>query len=188
MSAIASTIVAHKFLVALTIASLTITGGAIAVGTSANTVGTMSFTVNSSVGVVSISNMDFGNLTSGQSKTFTSMAKVDITSSGNYTLFLENMQDLNYAFSNFNVNITGLSSNKVMLSLDHTWAEFNASSGVHDVTVSVGLAVNSEIDHSLNISNTPFLGIGTYPPYHIEPMPPIPYGRGDDNEQGNDGD
>ncbi len=187
MSAIASTIVAHKFLIAIALASLTVTGGTIAVESSANTAGTMSFTVNSSINVVSIANMNFGNLSSSQSKTFTTTAKIDITSGGNYTLFLENMKILDYAFSSFNVNVTGLGSNAIMLSLYHPWAEFNTSSGVHTVTVNVDLTVNNEIGNTLNVSNSPFLGISTYPPYHIEPMPSVTFGRGDDNEQGNDG-
>lgn len=188
MSAIASTIVAHKFLVAIAIASLTITGGAIAVGTSANTVGTMSFTVNSSVGVVSIANMDFGNLTAGQSKTFTSTAKVNITSNGNYTLYLENTQILDNAFSSFDANVTGLSASTIMLSLDNPWARFNATSGVYDVTISLRLTVNSEIGHILTVNNSPFLGISTYPPSHIEPMPPIAPQHQEDNGQDIDGD
>jgi hypothetical protein len=184
MSAIASAIVAHKFLVALAIASLTVTGGAIGVATSANTFGTMSYAVNSSINVVSIAKMNFGNLTAGQSKTFSTTAKVDIASDGNYSLFLENAQILYNTFSSFNVNVSGLASNTITLSMDHPWERFNASSGMHVVTVTVGLTVESEVGNTFSVSNAPFLGISVYPPYHIEPIHPVAAHNEDD--QGDD--
>ncbi|MGI0079125.1 MAG: hypothetical protein ACRECH_05835 [Nitrososphaerales archaeon] len=184
MSAIASTILAHKFLVALAIASLTVTGGAVAVGTSANQIGTMSFTVNSSINVVSLANMDFGNLNPGQSSTYTSSAKVNITSSGNYTLFLENGELIDQVFSSFNVNVAGLGSSPVIISTNHPWAVFQATKGVYSVTVTVLLTVDKEIGHSISVTNAPFLGLSTYPP-HIEPMPPVP-ATGDHDSQSNE--
>ena len=173
MSAIASSVIAHKFLLALAITSLTITGGAIAVG--ANTLGTMSFTVNSSVNVVSIANMNFGNLSPGQSSTFTSTAKVTMASGGNYTLFLENNELLNSVFSSFDVSVSGFPSTApIILSLDHPWARFSASAGTYTLTVQVSLTVNGEIGHSMTVSSEPFLGLSTFPPYPIGPMPPVP--------------
>lgn len=181
MSAIALTIIAHKFLVALAITSLTVTGGAIAVGTSANQVATMTFTVNSSINVVSIANMDFGNLSAGQSSTFTSAAKVNITSSGNYTLFLENRELIDQVFSSFTVSVTGLGSSPAILSEYHPWAVFKASSGIHTVTVTVKLTLSNEIGQSVTVKDAPFLGLSVYPPY-VERMPPVPAVHHENND------
>ena len=180
MSAIASTILAHKILVAIAVASLAVSGGVVATsnatlfGQGGNNVGTMSFTVNPSVNVTSLADLNFGTLNPGQSANQTSTARVDVTSSGNYTLYIENKYLLEDIFSAFSVNVTGLGSSPVVLNLYHPWQESSLSAGTYNLTITAQLTVRSMIGQSINETNLPFLGMSIYPPFHVMPEPPEP--------------
>ena len=89
-----SAIVAHKFAAALIIASLAISGGAVAEVSNgmhqSNTVGEMNFTINPAFNVTSLASLNLGTLTEGQTGTMSSTATVNFTSAGNYTIGLVN--------------------------------------------------------------------------------------------------
>ncbi len=190
-ASIVSAIAAHKIM-ALIIATIAVTGGAFAVSSSASTIGTMSFSVNSPITVTSLASLNLGTLNPGETKTMTSSASVNVTSSGNFTLFLQNRELIDEVFSSFSVNITGLSSSPIVLSLEHPAQVVSLVAGTYKVTVTVMLTVSTEIEHSLTVSNVSFLGLGTFP-LHPEEGPACiehdqngdNHGQGDNNGQGN---
>jgi hypothetical protein len=172
MSAIASTVIAHKFIVAILVASIAVSGGAIAVSNSSNSLGTMTVTVNPSFQITSLANLDFGNLSAGQTSTMTSTAQVSVTSAGNYTLFLQHQDFFRRIFSNLVVNVSGFGSKVITLNLEHWWTEFNVStSGTYKLSVTVMVTVSSEIPQSITVTNLSFLGITTFPPHHVPTAP-----------------
>ncbi|MDG6923064.1 MAG: hypothetical protein JRN67_07220 [Nitrososphaerota archaeon] len=167
-----SAIVAHKFAAALIIASLAISGGAVAEVSGgmhqSNTVGEMSFSINPAFNVTSLASLNLGTLTGGQTGTMSSMATVNFTSTGNYTIGLVNFGLLHSVFGTFNVTITGL-GNQVDLTLTHISQTVNVTSkGVDTLRISVVYVVSSSIstDHGITVTNAPFLEL-----FHGAPHP-----------------
>ncbi|MCL5068590.1 MAG: hypothetical protein M1368_09605 [Thaumarchaeota archaeon] len=159
-----SAIMAHKFAAALIIASLAISGGAVAEVSNgmhqSNTVGEMNFTINPAFNVTSLASLNLGTLTGGQTGTMSSTATVNFTSAGNYTIGLVNTELLHSVFSTFNVTITGLGSHQANLTLSHMWQTVDITSkGVYTLKISVVYAVSSNIstDHGITVTNAPFL-------------------------------
>ena len=181
MSAIASTVIAHKFIVAILVASIAVGGGVVAVSNSSNTVGTLTVTVNPGFQITSLANLDFGNLGAGQTATMKSTASVSVTSAGNYTLFLQHKDLLQRLFSGFVVNVSGFGSKVITLSLEHWWTEFNVSTtGTYKLSITVMVTVSNEISQSITATNLSFLGMTTFPPH---PVPPVPE-TGDHDDDG----
>ena len=189
-TSIASAILAHKFVLALLVGSVVVSGGAMAVENSANTVGTMSFTVNSSINVTSLADLNLGTLNPGQTASFSSSANVNFASTGNYTIFLTNEDMLRQVFSAFSVNVSGLTkTGDIMLSLDHPWQEFNVTGGSHSLGINVQVTVNNEMSHSVTVTKASFLGLSTYPPQEGYGQPQAEghgESHGDDNGMGDD--
>ncbi|MEM0075852.1 MAG: hypothetical protein QXV84_05855 [Conexivisphaerales archaeon] len=164
---IVGSILAHKFLVAIVLASM-VAGGVVS---NLNTVATMSFTVNSGISVTSIASMNFGNLSPGESKDFTSTATINVVTPNNYTIFLTNRGILHDIFSNFTVVITGLGQQKIVLNLEHESQTVNLPAGSYSVTITVSLTVKNNIDHTVTVQNASFLAIGLHPAAEIPPAP-----------------
>lgn len=162
---IVSAIVAHKLVAAVVIASLVTSGGAVAVASNtghiSNVVGALSFTINPSyVNVTSLASLNLGTLTAGQTGTQSSTAKVNVTSSGTYSITIVNTELLHDAFSVFNVTINGLGSTAIVLSFNHLSQSVTvSSSGVDSLTVAVLYTVNTgtSIQRGVTVTNAPFL-------------------------------
>jgi hypothetical protein len=155
-----SAILAHKFLVAIALASVTTTGSIVAVTGGLNPVGTMSFTVNSTVNVTSLAKLNLGTLNPGDTKTFTSAATVDVTTSGNYTLSLMSRGLLHDVFKSFSVTVEGLGSSPITLNFTHPQERVSLQSGTYNLTITGQLTVRSDIDHTVTATDVPFLGLG----------------------------
>ncbi len=188
-----SAIFAHKTVAALIIASLAISGGAVAVsdgGHQANTVGEMSFTVNPAFNVTSLASLNLGTVSGGQNGTVSSTATVNFTSTGNYTIGLVNTKLLHSVFSTFNVTVTGLGSHPVNLTLNDMSQSVNITSkGVEHLTISVVYTVRSDLstEHGMTVNNAPFLELfNAQPPHGQHPMdnehsPPPPQAKIDND-------
>lgn len=160
MSTLIGGILAHKLILAIALSTLAASGGTYAAvywSNSGTTIGQVSFSVSAPVYVISMANLNLGSLSPGQSVTMATTAEVNLTSSGNYTVFLSNTYLLDQVFSNFQVNVTGLATSPVVLSLTSQQETIELSSGVYTVGVNVTAAVSSYFGHSITVTNLSFL-------------------------------
>lgn len=177
MSTIIGGILAHKLILAIALSTLAVSGGAYTAWSySGTTIGQVSFSVSAPVYVISMASLNLGSLSPGQSVNMATNAKVNLTSSGNYTVFFSGTCTLDEVFSNFQVNVTGLTTSPVILNLSSQQVTITLSSGVYTLGVKVTATVNSYLEYSITVTNLSFLemkyGYFAYPmPY---PMPQTP--------------
>lgn len=174
---IISAIAAHKLVAVLLVASLGVSGGAVAVSSNghlSNVVGELSFVIKPSItNVTQVASLNLGTLVAGETGTQSSTAVVNFTTAGTYELQLEGLPVLQQVFTVFNVTVTTpsvTSTTQILLSLQHTSAPIVVSSaGPESLVVSLIYAVNNGpgIQRGITVSNAAFLD--------VEPGPvPVP--------------
>jgi hypothetical protein len=195
---IISAIAAHKLAAVLLVASIGISGGAVAAtgdGHLSNVVGQISFVIKPNMtNVTQVASLNLGTLVAGQKGTQSSTAIVNFTSSGTYVLQLEGTPLLDQVFAVFNVTVNtptvvpppsgSVTSNVILLNLHHRSAPIMVSSaGPESFIVSLVFVVNNDpiIQRGYTVSGAPFLVVGQGP----VPLPPpdSTTAHGDGNSQ-----
>ncbi len=174
---IISAIAAHKLAAVLLVASIGISGGAVAAsgnGSISNVVGELSFIIKpSSTNVTQVASLNLGTLVVGESGTQSSTAVINFTNAGTYGLALENLPVLEQVFSVFNVTVTGLSvasAGVVMLNFQHPSQSITiTTTGPDTLVVSLLFTVSSgpTVQRGLTVSDSPFLALAGVVPIPV---------------------